>query len=96
MLESFWWRGAVQRLACAMLPHPHAPSRMVWHHCAQGQASDILIQAREIERLRDLLVSLYVRHCGQNTETVGELMPARVPGARHTRQLVVGVCCGVF
>jgi ATP-dependent protease ClpP protease subunit len=38
----------------------------------QGQASDILIQAKEIERLRDLLVSLYVKHCGQETETVGE------------------------
>lgn len=38
----------------------------------QGQASDILIQAKEIERLRDLLVSLYVKHCGQDTDTVGE------------------------
>lgn len=42
--------------------------------CAlQGQASDILIQAREIERLRDLLIQLYVRHAGQETATVGEL-----------------------
>lgn len=38
---------------------------------AQGQASDILIQAREIERLRDLLVGLYVKHAGQDTATVG-------------------------
>jgi ATP-dependent protease ClpP protease subunit len=38
----------------------------------QGQASDILIQAKEIERLRDLLIQLYVRHAGQTTETVGK------------------------
>lgn len=38
----------------------------------QGQASDILIQAKEIERLRDLLISLYVKHCGQETDAVGE------------------------
>uniref|UniRef100_A0A383WNM1 ATP-dependent Clp protease proteolytic subunit n=1 Tax=Tetradesmus obliquus TaxID=3088 RepID=A0A383WNM1_TETOB len=41
---------------------------------AQGQASDILIQAKEIERLRDLLVQLYVRHTGQTTETVGKTL----------------------
>eukprot|EP00878_Enallax_costatus_P024033 GHUV01025621.1.p1 GENE.GHUV01025621.1~~GHUV01025621.1.p1 ORF type:complete len:208 (+),score=30.90 GHUV01025621.1:399-1022(+) len=37
---------------------------------AQGQASDVLIQAKEIERLRDLLVQLYVKHTGQDAETV--------------------------
>lgn len=36
----------------------------------QGQASDVLIQAKEIERLRDLLVQLYVKHTGQDAETV--------------------------
>lgn len=45
-------------------------------HCGcmrpQGQASDILIQAKEIERLRDLLIALYVKHCGQETESVCE------------------------
>eukprot|EP00882_Tetradesmus_deserticola_P017406 GHRQ01018646.1.p1 GENE.GHRQ01018646.1~~GHRQ01018646.1.p1 ORF type:complete len:240 (+),score=88.16 GHRQ01018646.1:164-883(+) len=41
---------------------------------AQGQASDIVIQAREIERLRDLLVQLYVRHAGQTTETVAKTL----------------------
>lgn len=37
---------------------------------AQGQASDILIQAKEIERLKDQLISLYVKHCGQDEKTV--------------------------
>lgn len=41
---------------------------------AQGQASDILIQAKEIERLRDLLISLYVKHCGQETESVSKTL----------------------
>lgn len=36
----------------------------------QGQASDILIQAKEIERLKDQLISLYVKHCGQDEKTV--------------------------
>lgn len=68
------------------LVKPGCPSWVCSHHSnptptlnqptnqphTQGQASDILIQAKEIERLRDLLVSLYVKHCGQNTEAVGE------------------------
>jgi ATP-dependent protease ClpP protease subunit len=65
----------------------HACACMLCQHCCpvrtlacsaarlsarpQGQASDILIQAREIERLRDLLISLYVKHCSQDTDTVG-------------------------
>lgn len=49
---------------CVLLPLPCVH--------VQGQASDILIQAKEIERLRDLLISLYVKHCGQDTEGVGE------------------------
>lgn len=41
---------------------------------AQGQASDILIQAAEIKRLKELLVELYVKHCGQDTESVGKTL----------------------
>eukprot|EP00879_Flechtneria_rotunda_P004480 GHRR01004734.1.p1 GENE.GHRR01004734.1~~GHRR01004734.1.p1 ORF type:complete len:230 (+),score=41.39 GHRR01004734.1:279-968(+) len=41
---------------------------------AQGQASDILIQAKEIERLRDLLIQLYVRHTKQGKETIGKTL----------------------
>ena len=40
---------------------------------AQGQASDILIQAKEIERLRDCLVDLYVSHTGQARDAIGAL-----------------------
>ncbi|KIY98829.1 ATP-dependent Clp protease, protease subunit [Monoraphidium neglectum] len=50
---------------------PHA--RIMVHQPAggaQGQASDILIQAKEIERLRDLLVSLYERHTHKDTDTI--------------------------
>ncbi len=49
---------------------------------AQGQASDILIQAREIERLRDLLVGLYVKHAGQDTATVGTCARAHTQPCR--------------
>lgn len=41
---------------------------------AQGQASDILIQAKEIERLRDLLVDLYKDHTGQEKDTIGKTL----------------------
>jgi ATP-dependent protease ClpP protease subunit len=44
---------------------------MSCRHCCQGQASDILIQAREIERLRDMLVGLYSTHTRQDKETIG-------------------------
>jgi ATP-dependent Clp protease protease subunit len=36
----------------------------------QGQASDIDIQAREILKQRDLIVELYMRHCGRPREQV--------------------------
>lgn len=55
------------------LPHArimvHQP-----HGGAQGQASDILIQAREIERLRDMLVGLYSTHTRQDKETIGRTL----------------------
>jgi ATP-dependent Clp protease, protease subunit len=52
------------------LPH----SRILIHqpHVGgiQGQATDIEIHAREILRLRDQLVDVYVRHCGRPKEQV--------------------------
>jgi ATP-dependent Clp protease protease subunit len=50
---------------------PHA--RVMLHQPlggAQGQASDVLIQAREISRLRDMLTDLYCRHSGAARELV--------------------------
>jgi ATP-dependent Clp protease protease subunit len=50
---------------------PHA--RIMVHQPiggAQGQASDILIQAAEIERLRDVLISLYERHTHKDKDTI--------------------------
>jgi ATP-dependent Clp protease protease subunit len=37
---------------------------------AQGQATDILIQAREIEKVRHKLYDIYVKHCGRTKEEV--------------------------
>jgi len=37
---------------------------------AQGMASDILIRARNIERTRERMYDLYVKHSGQDMETV--------------------------
>jgi ATP-dependent Clp protease protease subunit len=37
---------------------------------AQGQATDIEIQAREILRIRERLNDIYVRHTGQTLETI--------------------------
>lgn len=36
----------------------------------QGQASDIGIQAREMVRLKNLLIDIFVNHSGQDRETV--------------------------
>ena len=36
----------------------------------QGQASDILLHAKEITDLKDRLNKIYVKHCGQDLETV--------------------------
>lgn len=52
------------------LPH----SRVMLHQPsggAQGQASDIAIQAKEILKMRTLLNSLYHRHTGQLESTIG-------------------------
>lgn len=39
---------------------------------AQGQATDILIQAEEIKRTRDMLNGILSRHTGQNLETIAK------------------------
>lgn len=55
------------------LPHSrimiHQP-----HGGAQGQASDIEIQAREILRLREMLNDLYVEHTGQKLKDIEKAM----------------------
>ncbi|GBG00266.1 ATP-dependent Clp protease proteolytic subunit [Raphidocelis subcapitata] len=55
------------------LPH----SRIMVHQPiggAQGQASDILIQAKEIERLRDVLIALYERHTHKDKDTIARTL----------------------
>lgn len=37
---------------------------------AQGQASDIVIQAKEITRIKDNLIKLFMKHTGQDYETI--------------------------
>lgn len=65
---------------------PHA--RIMVHQplgAAEGQASDIVIRANEIQRMKAVLMGLYVRHTGQTLETVGECAPAAavaVPSGR--------------
>lgn len=44
------------------------------HGGAQGQASDIEIQAREILRLRERLNDIYVKHSGQKLATIEKAM----------------------
>jgi ATP-dependent Clp protease protease subunit len=39
---------------------------------ATGQASDIAIHAKEILRVRQVLTSIYQRHCGQEGESQAE------------------------
>jgi ATP-dependent Clp protease protease subunit len=52
------------------LPHARIVIHQPWHPGMQGQASDIDIQAREILKQRDLIVELYMRHCGRPREQV--------------------------
>jgi ATP-dependent Clp protease protease subunit len=52
------------------VPHARIVIHQPWTPGIQGQASDIEIQAREIVRQRELLVELYVRHCGRMKEQV--------------------------
>jgi ATP-dependent Clp protease protease subunit len=52
------------------LPHGqmvlHQPSGMLQH----GQATDIEIHAKEILRLREIVVDIYARHCGRPKEQI--------------------------
>ncbi len=52
------------------LPNARVVIHQPWSPGIQGQATDIEIQPREILRLRDLYVDLYVRHCGRQREQV--------------------------
>ena len=52
------------------LPHSRIVIHQPWSPGIQGQASDIDIQAREILKQRDLIVELYIRHCGRPREQV--------------------------
>jgi len=44
------------------------------HGGADGQASDIQIQAQEIQRLKEVLANMMVKHCGKSKEVVGKDM----------------------
>jgi ATP-dependent Clp protease protease subunit len=37
---------------------------------AQGQATDIVIQANEVMRLKDRLIDILAKHTGKNKETI--------------------------
>jgi ATP-dependent Clp protease, protease subunit len=52
------------------LPHAQLHVHQPWTSGIQGQATDIEIQARELLRMRDTLVGVYVRHCGRPREQV--------------------------
>ena len=52
------------------LPNARVVIHQPWSPGIQGQASDIEIQAREILRLRDLYIDLYMRHCGRPREQI--------------------------
>ena len=42
-----------------------------WKRVLQGQASDIIIQANEIKKVKENLHSLYVRHTRQTLDVIG-------------------------
>jgi len=52
------------------LPDARVVIHQPWSPGIQGQATDIEIQAREILRQREILIDLYVRHCGRPREQV--------------------------
>ena len=53
------------------LPHSRVLIHQPWGG-AQGQASDIAIQAQEILRLREQLNEILARHTGQSVETINK------------------------
>ena len=49
---------------------------------SQGQASDIVIHAQEIEKLRSRLNQLYLSHCAQPLDVIGAVsLPAPAKSA---------------
>lgn len=68
------------------LPH----SRIMVHQPsggAQGQSTDIQIQAKEIMRLREELVEIYVHHCGQDAEKIdADLERDKFMGAKEAQE----------
>jgi ATP-dependent Clp protease protease subunit len=44
---------------------------MIWDCMLQGQASDIMIRAQEIIRMKQVLTGLYMKHCGKPADVVG-------------------------
>ena len=52
------------------LPNARIVIHQPWSPGIQGQATDIEIQAREILRQREVLIDLYMRHCGRPREQV--------------------------
>ena len=57
----------------SILPHArvmiHQPSGG-----AEGQASDILVSSRELQRIKDLTTGLLAQHCSRSTEEVAALI----------------------
>jgi ATP-dependent Clp protease protease subunit len=45
--------------------HMHQP-----HGGAEGQATDLMIQARESQRLKDRIIEVFMQHTGQSRETI--------------------------
>jgi ATP-dependent Clp protease, protease subunit len=68
------------------LPH----SRIMVHQPsggAQGQSTDIQIQAKEIMRLREELVDIYVHHCGRSAEQIdADLERDKFMGAQQAKE----------
>jgi ATP-dependent Clp protease protease subunit len=52
------------------LPHSNIVIHQPWIKGVEGQASDIAIHARQILQQREVLVDIYVRHCGRPKEQV--------------------------
>lgn len=47
----------------------------------QGQASDIMIRAQEINRMKQILSNLYVKHTGRSLATVGKCRCVPLPSS---------------
>ena len=58
---------------------------------AQGQATDIEIQAREILNLRKRLNQIYVEHTGQELEEIESASWSATPTCRQSRRATSGL-----